>query len=159
MRTSSKFRQVDSFLLHTPKIDSRAVKTFCSFQLVLCAVELLHKLVAQKHDMAASQSIHMGTRSAAKIISRCGISRVRAEVATGARAGSSWARGALHGERKLRVIHESRQFLKTGRWGLGCREFQLLQQSVMPWKEVSWSLSNPLSIFERFKDSARDRKG
>ena len=67
--------------------------------------------------------------SLASAATRCAVSRVGSEVATGARAGSSWAKNALHGETKAEIEKEKWNFLKTRQWTKGCREFQMLCSS------------------------------
>jgi len=57
---------------------------------------------------------------------RFGASRVGAEIATGARAGSSWARASLHGEQRAQLQREKFELVKTGQWRLGARNFQQL---------------------------------
>lgn len=60
------------------------------------------------------------------------MSSVGAEIATGARAGSSWARSSAHSpEKKAELIRTKIAYLKTREWKteMGCREFQMLHKS------------------------------
>lgn len=66
------------------------------------------------------------TRTHVAAAARYGASRVGAGIATGARAGSSWARAALHGEQRAVVQREKFELVKTGQWRLGARSLQQL---------------------------------
>eukprot|EP00277_Geminigera_cryophila_P012382 CAMPEP_0179447650 /NCGR_PEP_ID=MMETSP0799-20121207/31454_1 /TAXON_ID=46947 /ORGANISM="Geminigera cryophila, Strain CCMP2564" /LENGTH=111 /DNA_ID=CAMNT_0021238621 /DNA_START=33 /DNA_END=368 /DNA_ORIENTATION=+ len=75
----------------------------------------------------AQQCSHLATHAG-----RCAVSRVGAEIATGARAGSSWARTCQHAPAKrAALLREKIEYVKTRKWvsETGCREFNMLQQS------------------------------